>query len=267
MTHGCPVLPTTASLPPERAAVRRPIRATATGASSVRYPCTPRSRLLLVTAILLSGSIHAGIIFGLGRHPRKNAVPRKEENLIALTITIPQLKELDDPEPVPQDESRKEDLSVAVPMQADLPTVPRPEDFVQQLDFASLVEKPDFSKMSLLTIPENRHPAGMAEKLGAIFNLADLDRVPEPMTQQSPIYPANLRREGLTATVIVQFLVDTQGRVSDPYVVDTADLRFNDAATNGVLKWRFRPGIRAGKKVITRMQVPIVFKVAEASLD
>jgi periplasmic protein TonB len=218
---------------------------------------------VLVTAALISAVVHAGLMFGFGRAKKNPA--RKPEPVIALTLHFPEVKELEDLDPVPADGAAPtQDLSVPVPMQADLPQVPRPSDFVQQIDFASLIERPDFSNAKILTIPENiRRGTKIAENLGNIFNLADLDREPVPILQPAPLMPAPLRREGIVGTVRVQFIVDTEGRVLNAYVVESTEHRFDDAAIAGVSKWKFRPGMKAGRKVNTRMAVPIVFNIVD----
>jgi periplasmic protein TonB len=81
--------------------------------------------------------------------------------------------------------------------------------------------------------------------------------------QPTPLYPPALKREGLTATVRVEFIVDIRGQVLDPFVVDSTHHGFDEAAVAGVLRWKFKPGVRMGRRVNTRMQVPIIFKVAD----
>jgi protein TonB len=73
-----------------------------------------------------------------------------------------------------------------------------------------------------------------------------------------------MKREAQSATVRVEFVVDSTGRVVAPYVVASTHFGFNDAAVAGVAKWKFRPGIRGGKRVNTRMQVPILFRITDA---
>jgi protein TonB len=228
---------------------------------SWRYDSRRRSRPLVITSVLVSVGIHVAILFGIGKPTARKAVAPPEENLIAL-VPMPQLKELEEPEPAPTDDTgAAPDLSLPVPMQADVPQLARPTDFVQAINYASLLEQPDFSQLKVYVIPENiRTGTGkIAEKIGKIFNLADLDRIPEPILQAAPIYPVAMRRESLTATVRVEFIVDTEGRVVNPVVVHTTVSGFEDAALAGVAKWRFRPGWKGGRKVNTRMAVPIVF--------
>jgi periplasmic protein TonB len=229
---------------------------------SWRYRCVRRrSRAMIASAALLSVAVHAGLLLG-GGHAKKKTPP-KVVHEIALTFMMPQIKELEEPDPViNEDEGAKsDDNSLPVPMQADVPQLPRPSDFVQQLDFASLtMEQPDFSATKLLVIPEHIRRGGkIAENFGAIFNLADLDSAPEPVAQPAPVYPRSMLREEVDGTVTVEFIVDTQGRVLNAFAYESSHRGFEDAAVAGVKKWRFRPGVRLGRKVNTRMRVPIVF--------
>src|SRR5690606_11330192 len=146
---------------------------------------------------------------------------------------IPELKDLEEPEPMPFDgEAPPPDLGIVVPMQADVPQLVRPTDFVQALNFDSLIEKPDFSQLNVYAVPEHIRAGGssLAEQFGKIFNLSDLDRVPEPVLQPAPTFPVIMRRESQTGRVVVEFIVDVHGRVLQPLVVDSSHLGFEDAA-------------------------------------
>jgi protein TonB len=197
------------------------------------------------------------------RPPEKKAVkPLEEERVIAL-IPLPELKELEEPEPVAADDQGEPDPGAFVPMQQDVPQIPLASDFVQQMDFSSLLEQPDFSQVKVLTIPETRAMGRIAEKLGKIFNLSELDRVPEPLVQPPPVYPVSLRREGVRATVQVEFIVNTEGAVINAVAVESTRVGFEAAAIAGVSKWKFRPGMKGGRKVNTRMSVPIIFRIVD----
>lgn len=234
--------------------------------SAVRYQGRRSSRALVVSAILISASLHAALLFGIGP-PRQRVVPQPaDEGVFTIRLVIPEIKDLDEPEPISTDgETTPIDLGTLVPMQPDVPQLARPSDFVQQINFASLLEQPDFSKLNVYAVPEHIRTSGskLAEQLGKIFNLSDLDRAPEPVLQPAPLFPIVMRREAQTGTVAVEFIVDTQGKVLDPVVVDTTHSGFNDAALAGVSRWKFRPGTKAGRKVNTRMRVPIVFKLLD----
>lgn len=181
-------------------------------------------------------------------------------------IAIPELKELDEPAPRIGDEAGDvPEFGPPPPMQADLPQLPRPDDFVQQIDLTSLLPRPDFGEAKVLTIPEHisRSGKGIAESLAHIFNLADLDRAPEPLVQMAPAYPAKLKKKGEEGTVRVEFVVDTRGNVVSATVIESTNHGFDEVTLATVAKWRFRAGVRAGRPVNVRMRVPIAFSLRD----
>jgi periplasmic protein TonB len=235
--------------------------------SSCHYPRRRRSRLAFALAIAISAAVHGAIFFGFER-PKKKPAPPPEKELIALKLVMPDMKELEEPEPeqVSDEADPKPDLSSYFPVQVDVPQLVTSTDFVQQLDFSSLVERPDLSNVKAWTIPENIRRGGKAsDRFGKIFDLADLDRAPEAVVQPSPLYPSSMKREGLTATVVVEFIVDPQGRIQNAVVIESTHSGFEDAALAGVQKWKFRAGVRVGRKVSTRLRVPIVFTVVDTT--
>jgi periplasmic protein TonB len=265
MTTGFPVAAVADALArPPRALRSRSVEPA--GTSAVRYAGRRNSRALLVGAIVASIGLHAGLLLGLGPPRKKAAAGPLKEQTISVRLALPDVKELEEPDPAPVDsDAPPPDPGILVPMQADVPQLAKPSDFVQPLNFASLLEQPDFSKLNVYAVPENIRTSGakLAERLGKIFNLDDLDRVPEAVLQPAPVFPVAMRREAESATVSVEFIVDTTGRVLDPVVFESTHTGFNDAALAGVSRWKFRAGIRAGKKVNTRMRVPIVFKILD----
>jgi len=73
-------------------------------------------------------------------------------------------------------------------------------------------------------------------------------------------YPPEALRRGLSGQVVVQFVVDEQGRVLDPVVVKTTAAEFNDEARR--LAWlmpRWEPGREHGQPVRVRCTLPIGF--------
>jgi periplasmic protein TonB len=228
-----------------------------------RYKSARLSRGALAIAALASAGVHAAIFFGFGHAAKKPAISAPPVAVIRLTI--PDIKDLEEPEQHTTDApTEARDLATLVPMQADLPQLPQPSDFVQAINFSSLVETPEFSRIAINVIPETfRGGRQLAEKIGKIFDLTDLDRIPDPLVQRAPAYPIAMRREGASGTVHVQFVVDVAGQVLDAHVIATTNHGFDEAAVNAVAKWKFRPGIKSGRKVNTNMAVPIVFSLAE----
>ena len=230
---------------------------------SWRYHAPHTAWLTYVVAIILSASFHVGVFYGVARHHAVSQVAAAEKpNLIR--IEMPNLKDLEDPEPVVNTDSQ-ETTEIYVPTLMDAPMRDAlPTDFVQTINYASLLPPPDLNAAKVMVIPERSGAGKLTEGLGPIFNLADLDRVPVPILQPAPIFPIALRRSAEQADVVVEFIVDREGRVVNPFVVESSNPAFNEAATTGVARWRFRAGTKGGVKVNTRMSVPIVFRIADA---
>jgi protein TonB len=72
-----------------------------------------------------------------------------------------------------------------------------------------------------------------------------------------------MRRAGISGEVVVDFLVDTNGDVQNAYAVRSSQREFEAAAVQAVSKWKFKPGRKGGRNVITHMQVPIVFTLSD----
>lgn len=230
-----------------------------------RYERRGMSRAGVAAAVLVSASLHAALLFGSMMYHKKAPKVVVAEQVPTIRLAMPELKELEDPEPVTsEDTTPVVDLAIPVPMQSDLPQLVRPNDFVQTLNLASLIEQPDLAKTNISIIPASfTRATRIAESIGKIFNPEDLDRRPEPVLQPSPTYPFSMKREGLSASVLVEFIVDVDGRVREIIVVDSTHTAFNDAAIVGVGRWKFKAGVKGGRKVNTRMRVPILFKVLD----
>jgi protein TonB len=252
------VIPDATPANPKAAAAR-------TAFDSLHYLPAHATRRHLAAAAMLSASLHVALLFGVRRSAPPPATTTPVET-IAVLLAPPLIKELEE-EPEPAADRADEappDLALPVPTQADVPGVPRPDDFVQALDFSSLLVKPDLRDARISVIPENiRRGLELRSRIGAIFNLAELDRHPEPVVQVAPTFPFNLKRDSVEGRVIVDFVVDTEGRVIGATAVDSSHSGFEEAAVTGVARWKFRPGQRNGRPVNTRMRVPILFRLTD----
>lgn len=108
-----------------------------------------------------------------------------------------------------------------------------------------------------------RAAAARGSLVGDIFDVSKVDRTPAPKFQARPQYPTELRTAGVTGETVVEFVVDAEGLVRDARPVRSTHPAFESAAVEAVSKWTFAPGEKGGRKVNTRMQVPIVFALAE----
>jgi periplasmic protein TonB len=72
----------------------------------------------------------------------------------------------------------------------------------------------------------------------------------------APTYPAESRRKGQTGTVLVEFTVDSSGRVISAYAKSESPWPLlNNEAVRTVRRWKFPPG------GIMKLQRPIVFQL------
>jgi protein TonB len=230
----------------------------------LRYEGAKRSRGWTWLALTLSAGIHVGILFGF-RRPPPAPKPTVVDTTPAIAIVMPELKDLDEPDPRLEDPGEQaQDLGALVPSLPDVPSHVDVNDFVQPIDVTTLMPKPDLKAEARVVIPTNFRRGGpIGEGLKDVFNLADLDRGPTPILQRSPIFPAMLKREVDYAEVTVQFIVDKTGGVINAQSVSSTHAGFEDAAVVGVSKWTFKPGTKLGRKVNTRMQVTIKFRLEE----
>ena len=87
------------------------------------------------------------------------------------------------------------------------------------------------------------------------------DKVPELTTFTAPQMPASLGTMDIQSAVTVQFTVNKDGVPVDITVPNPSEYdALNQAAIDAVSKWRFKPGIKNGAPVNTRMQIPVQFK-------
>ena len=95
-----------------------------------------------------------------------------------------------------------------------------------------------------------------------IFSLGALDEPPRPVVSLRPQYPPQARLRQQEGYVNVEFVVNADGSVSDPVVVDAQpqDI-FDQAAIQAVRRWRFSPGIREGEAVAVRVRQRVEFRL------
>jgi protein TonB len=206
---------------------------------------------MVVAFALLGGTA------GIGEWLRPGAqkvVKQEEEHTIALKMPPiepdePDVKEVEDtPTPV---------VDFAPPMQNDVPQLVQVDSFVQQIQ----PPPPEGLKpvTGVINIPQGRLVAGSG--MGQIFDISQLDQIPQATVQGRPLYPFEMRRAGITGTVTVEFIVQKNGIVRDAFALKSTQREFEAEAVKAVMKWRFKPGKRGGADVDTRMRVDIVFSL------
>jgi protein TonB len=73
-----------------------------------------------------------------------------------------------------------------------------------------------------------------------------------------PVYPQDAREAGKSGIVILEILVDADGKVSDARVIRGVDM-LDDAARDAVMQWEFTPTLLNGRAVPVIMTVTVNF--------
>ena len=88
----------------------------------------------------------------------------------------------------------------------------------------------------------------------------EYDEPPRPIKITRPMYPDGAFNQKIQGTVLVEFTIDTQGRVTNAVVVKSVPL-LDAAAIKTVYQWRFEPAIKNGKPVASTAHAPVGFRI------
>lgn len=215
-----------------------------------------------VIAIGLSVLLHVVFLFGFNHKQKivRAAAPVEE----IVQISMPDLKE-EEPDKVEELSEAVEDQTpaVSVPSLADVPSSVSVSTFVQPLQVQpNITESLNSAKVAKIPVSATRG-GSKGLNIGKVFEISQLDRAPSPISQASPVFPYSLRSQISEGKVTLEFIVDSNGDVVAPDVTASTHHGLDEAAIVGVLKWKFRPGMKAGRKVNTRVRQVITFSVSD----
>lgn len=145
------------------------------------------------------------------------------------TVTIP-VPEIDIPEPLPRDEP----LPEVDPVAADLDT----DRFSRSFD---------------------PPPPPAPPEDGPVYVIGGIEP-PEALDAPPPRYPELARQVGRDGLVVLQAVIDRQGRVREVQVLRGAPFGMTEAAVEAVRSWRFRPATRDGEPVAVFYQLTVRFR-------
>lgn len=268
---------TPASAPTLRSPRHFPVRSSTPGAASVsavratplgtwRYAALPRRRWTYGAGLLLSVGLHCALFFGLGDSPAPAAAPVARPAEAMIQVEMPPLPP-EEPEPALAELTETAPAAtVAVPQLMEVPATVALTEFTQQVDLRPRTEL-DVAALKQMAIPTNHGRGGTgAAALGNIFNLSDLDRIPEPIAQPAPRAPLEAHYVSNPERVDVGFIVDAEGKVRSVQAIASTNREFEATAISGVQRWKFRPGVKAGRKVATQMAVTLNFVLEDKGL-
>jgi periplasmic protein TonB len=87
-----------------------------------------------------------------------------------------------------------------------------------------------------------------------------LSRPPRPIKTERPSYPADALKGRIQGTVLVEFLVTTDGSVTRARVVESV-AGLDEAALEAVKRFSFVPAVKDGRLVAAIARAPLVFRL------
>lgn len=198
--------------------------------------------------------ISLGLILALLKMPMSwetQYVTQETESVVVKMEEVEQTQQIERPPPPPRppvpvevpDETVLEDEPLDIDAEIDLsqpldvpPPPPPPAETVEE-------EEPD-----IFVVVEE-----MPELIGGIQSLYDVIK-----------YPDLALRAGIEGTVVVQFVIETNGVPSNLSVMKSAGSILDTAALDAIRQLRFKPGKQRGKPVRVRYAMPVRFRLTEA---
>ncbi len=118
--------------------------------------------------------------------------------------------------------------------------------------------------IEILEVQKLEKPEASVEEAPQVFVV--VENMPELIgglaaLQREIRYPVIAKKAGIEGRVILQFIVDEQGRVTESKVVRGIGGGCDEEALRVVQQARFRPGTQRGKPVKVKMSLPVTFKL------
>ncbi|MDP1579286.1 MAG: energy transducer TonB [Candidatus Didemnitutus sp.] len=212
----------------------------------------------LIIGFVVAASLHATLLLGFNE---KTVTKAKvvEEKVPLIQMEMPDLE--------PDTEEVVEELSDDAPMNQLAPPSLVDVPSVSVTAFTQPLQPPPppglTAAKGAITIPVVKPGTKLGQGMKDLFDVANLDQPPVLRVPVSPNYPFEMRRAGISGEVLVEYIVDSTGRVSQAQIVRSSQREFEQPAMQAVLKWQFRPGRKGGRAVNTRVQQVITFNLNE----
>ena len=100
-----------------------------------------------------------------------------------------------------------------------------------------------------------------AALISKLAPLPGQDTPPEVISSHFPDYPASWRNAEVTGKVVVRFLIEVDGTVSNPSVVGSPRPQLAALVLHAIMQWRFKPATKNGAPVRVGAQQEFTFKL------
>jgi periplasmic protein TonB len=213
----------------------------------------------LIIGIVVSLALHATFLgaFNHKAPPPPKKVEVKEE---VVQFEMPPLDEEKEEKVTDLDDTPVENI-MAPPSLVDLPSVVPVNAFTQP------IQPPPppglTANKGAITIPVNKPGANFGRGISNLFNVGDLDQQPVARVRPAPSYPYDMRRAGINGSVVVEFIINTEGDVIQTQIVRSSHREFEMPALQAVQKWKFKPGRKGGRVVNVRASQLLEFNATE----
>ena len=212
----------------------------------------------LIIGLVVSLALHSSIYFFSQKNaPPQRAAAKKEE---VVQFEMPPLEE-EKVDKVEDLQDEQQENVMAPPSLVDVPSVVPLDSFVQAL--APPPPPGLVPSKGAITIPVTKPGANFGKGLSNLFNIGDLDQQPVARVRQAPSYPYDMRRAGINGSVVVEFIISTDGDVIQTQVIKSSHREFEMPALQAVQKWKFKPGRRRGQVVNVRASQLLEFNATE----
>jgi TonB family protein len=78
-----------------------------------------------------------------------------------------------------------------------------------------------------------------------------------------PVYPADLKEQEITGTVMLRAVISTTGETLNPEVVNTVDPGLAQAALDAFRQWRYSPTLLNGQPVEVAITATMGFELEQ----
>lgn len=113
-------------------------------------------------------------------------------------------------------------------------------------------------------LPATEETADTAPADAAVYDSAQVDSAPHPQSPIHPAFPLRARRDGVSGSVLLEFIVDASGTPHEIHILSaTPQGYFEQAALHAVATTRFSPASKNSRPVPCKVTLPLVFQVRE----
>lgn len=219
----------------------------------------------------MSGLIHGLMIWGAVNATMSSA--QEEDEVVGDTTMIFLTEEEPEPEPEPDEPPPQQQVLTLDPPPKGFQTLDAPIDIPTEIPPIDLTERFDPRDFSGVGV-EGGVFSGVEGGTGPVdfsqtFNEAAVDERPERISGPMPRYPEMLRQAGIEGVVLLEFVIDTAGRVEQETIkiLQSTNRAFEGPARDVVRRSVFRPGRVRGQAVRVLVQQQIGFSIQTGDDD